>query len=158
MIFFVVTYLLLFTTILNACTCRLKSIQDIICSSDWVSHLTILGKYDTIAIDTNVEGPQIAGNLMYITLHKEIFKVADNETEIEPIIFTAKNEVVCGMPDLVVGKEYLLAGYYTGDINRIRLCDQMSPEKNPRFLFPPEWYQIPEDIKDKLRKDFYKCA
>uniref|UniRef100_A0A0K0EMX1 NTR domain-containing protein n=1 Tax=Strongyloides stercoralis TaxID=6248 RepID=A0A0K0EMX1_STRER len=157
MIFSVIIYFVLFVHTLNACTCRLKSIQDIICSSDWVSHLTVIGKYDLIPVDGNIEGPQIVGNLMYITLHKEIFKISDNETEIESIIFTPKNDILCGIPDLVVGKEYLLAGYYTGDINRIRLCDQMSPEKSPRYIYPPEWYQISEEVKNNLRTNNYKC-
>uniref|UniRef100_A0A0N4Z101 NTR domain-containing protein n=1 Tax=Parastrongyloides trichosuri TaxID=131310 RepID=A0A0N4Z101_PARTI len=142
----------------NACTCRLKSLQDVVCSSDWVSHVSILGKYDILSIDGSVEGPQIAGNMMYVALHKEIFTLPDNESEIEPLIFTPKLDILCGVTELMVGKEYLLAGYYTGDINRIKLCDQMSVKNNQKIFITPEWFQIQEEEKIKLRKGEYKCS
>ncbi|KAI1732624.1 tissue inhibitor of metalloproteinase domain-containing protein [Ditylenchus destructor] len=91
----------------NACSCSLQSVEEIYCSSEWVSHVLI--QTANLENDTQIENftPK---HWKYTVDHVQVYKPPMEE--LPNVIVTPEHSATCGVDGLQPGTEYLLEGRF----------------------------------------------
>uniref|UniRef100_A0AC34FB44 NTR domain-containing protein n=1 Tax=Panagrolaimus sp. ES5 TaxID=591445 RepID=A0AC34FB44_9BILA len=129
----------------NACRCMPPTQQTSYCRSQWISHARIVSKQN------------LGSSVEYTVNHVEVFK---NHTSALPNkVFTPNSSAACGVTELKVGTDYLLAGTTNSGTNALQLSSCLyMPGSDFQPNGFPVWSQVPNDLQLKLRqKDFKPC-
>ncbi|KAI6190341.1 hypothetical protein M3Y97_00107300 [Aphelenchoides bicaudatus] len=135
-----------FVSLLLACKCKVAPWKETFEEAKWVSHLKI----------NNRKVMPDRRSLVYDAHHIDIFKKDGNVSE---KIVTLASSSGCGVPDLKVGQEYLVAGTIAnGDEPRLISCLMFVQKNTPDSLMGAlEWDNVPPELLKMIKSgDFEK--
>uniref|UniRef100_A0A0N4Z103 NTR domain-containing protein n=1 Tax=Parastrongyloides trichosuri TaxID=131310 RepID=A0A0N4Z103_PARTI len=141
----------------EACKCALRDPGIVFCTTDWTSHVKIIGKY-TLNGDENSGGGFLFGgpNILYIVEQIKEYRKPENVSSLPVTIFTNQQSAACGITMLEVNKEYLLSGTYSKNLLYINYCSQMRGEDIDNYgPTPQEWGLITKNQRLKLDNGNY---
>ncbi|KHN80223.1 Putative metalloproteinase inhibitor [Toxocara canis] len=130
----------------EACRCLPLSANEAFKNAEWVSRVKILGKKKELNSERE--------STVYKVKHIEVFKNTRSPQKLPAMISTPTSSAACGL-FLKTGKQYLLSGGFTdqGNLTAI-MCGQiaLNDENSQSFGIVLQWNEVPEDLKEKLRK------
>ena len=150
------------------CTGKTASFQEIWQNASIVAHVKIdkvnrpngLGGLGTNNQNNqnsrqNGEGNQNGGGnqneVTYDVTFIEVFKPKGSSNSTQPKTLTTPSSTLdCGVPFLVQGSEYLIAGKRQGNSVEITTCSSFPLIDNGIQTGPSNWNGIPQDLKKKL--------
>ncbi|CAJ0600281.1 unnamed protein product [Cylicocyclus nassatus] len=125
----------------EACSCLpYPSLQDYICSSDFVSRVKVISKKDPNNGYSN--GYQ---DITYTVKHVKVYKKPPSVKELPNQILTASNSAACGI-ELTIGEEYLLGGS----------VDEQGKLRSYLCGIFQKWSSVSKDDRKTLRR--YQCS